>query len=96
MGYMHYTARVETKSEIIYRPRLLRQDHKRASEKGAGKRWIIMACRQDEDVVLWILDRAESLRVNFCRIIWATDNGPIRFFGSAEELRDYFSCDASS
>ena len=90
-------ALAEIKAQIIHRPRLGRQNHKCMVDSNASlQRWIVMASRKDEDVVLWILNQAEALRVNFCRVIWAADNGPIRFFGSAEELWDYFSCDGSS
>jgi hypothetical protein len=57
----------------------------------SSRNWVIMACRQDEDVVGWILTQAESLGVTFGRVIWVSDDGPLRFFGAPGELWDYLS-----
>ena len=86
------SSRTETSTEFPRVPRVSKRYSVRHTEKSIQhKRWIIMACRKDEDVVRWILNSAESLRAKFTRVLWTTDDGPIRFFDSAEELCDYLS-----
>jgi hypothetical protein len=52
--------------------------------------WIIVAPRNEADVVDHILERAEADGIRRYRVLWA-DRGPIRFYSSAEDLwRDIF------
>jgi len=91
MQYVN-SSRIETPIEFPPAPRVSRRYSVRHTETTVHhKRWIIMACRKDEDVVRWILNSAESLRAKFTRVLWTTGDGPIRFFDSAEELCDYLS-----
>jgi hypothetical protein len=57
----------------------------------ADSEWIIVAPKQDADVVDHILQRAPADGIKKYRVLWS-DGGPIKFYSSAEELwRDAFA-----
>jgi hypothetical protein len=47
--------------------------------------WIIVASRKDEDVIDFLLTRAQG-KVQPVQVLWA-ERGPIRFYSNSEELR---------
>jgi len=65
----------------------------RSASKGlADSEWILVAARQDEDVVELLLKQAPSNGIRIGRVLWA-DHGPIKIYRGVEELwRDAFSC----
>jgi hypothetical protein len=53
--------------------------------------WIIVAPKDEADVVDHILQRAPADGIQKYRVLWS-DGGPIKFYSSAEELwRDAFA-----
>ena len=57
----------------------------RESNCGAATEWIIVAARQDEDIIDLVLKRATMDGVKIGRVLW-TDNGPIRVYSCAQDL----------
>ena len=50
----------------------------------ASKDWIIVASREDRDVVEYVLEHARSNGKIECRVLWA-DSGPMRLYPSINE-----------
>ena len=48
--------------------------------------WIIVAPKQEEDVVDLIVERAPLNGMKISRVLWTDQQGPLKLYSSAEDL----------